>query len=631
MKAMKRAAAVFLLMSASVLSVFSCVMTTASKNADVVQMDDIVILHTNDVHCGIEDNIGYAGLAYYKQEMREITPHVMLVDCGDAIQGAPVGTVSKGEYIIDIMNRLGYEAAIFGNHEFDYNATQLAKLVSKAKFPYLAANIRYTGDDNEEFYYSDESYYDLSTPDKQRDHKFLEGGLLKPYMIKEFGNTKVAFIGVSTPYSVKTSTPKYFMERLNNMEYKYVFGFYTGKANADSPMISSPVNLYQQVQYYVDSARKEGAKYVVALCHLGLEEECEPDRATDLIANTTGIDAVLDGHSHSTVIGIAKNKSGKDVVYAQTGAKLMNIGRLTIKPNGQIRAYLIEDVKARSVSANAFVQSIKKKYEDKLKEEVGNSEVAAMSLTRPDKSRAVRNRETMIGDFCADAYRYVGQADIGLINGGGITGDLPKGVITLNDLLNIHPYGNTLTVVKVKGSVIRNALEYACRSVMKEASDGNGNARGESGGFQQVSGLKFEIDPDVEPNFVADNSGYWKSAGNSDNWRVKNIKVLKWGNEQDGTKSRTGNWNWSDENAWEDLDMNADYEVASHNYLLENVGDGFTMFNGAQIVSSGTVIDNQVLIRYMEEKLNGSITSADYNELMPRRITVLNAVNDIRY
>ena len=143
--------------------------------------------------------------------------------------------------------------------------------------------------------------------------------------------------------------------------------------------------------------------------------------------------------------------------------------------------------------------------------------------------------------------------------------------------------------------------------------------------------MKFEIDPDVEPNSVADNSGYWKSAGNSDNWRVKNIKVLKWGNEQDCTKSRTGNWNWSDENAWEDLDMNADYEVASHNYLLENVGDGFTMFNGAQIVSSGTVIDNQVLIRYMEEKLNGSITSADYNELMPRRITVLNAVNDIRY
>ena len=87
----------------------------AELDEDVAQ--DIIVLYTNDVHCGVDDNIGYAGLALYEKEMLEETPYVTLVDAGDAIQGAPIGTLSSGSYIIDIMNEVGYDFAVPGNHE----------------------------------------------------------------------------------------------------------------------------------------------------------------------------------------------------------------------------------------------------------------------------------------------------------------------------------------------------------------------------------------------------------------------------------------------------------------------------------------------------------------------------------
>ena len=83
------------------------------------QDNDIIVLYTNDVHCGVDDNIGYAGLALYKKQMQQQTPYVILADAGDAIQGAPIGTLSEGGYLVDIMNQVGYDFAIPGNHEFD--------------------------------------------------------------------------------------------------------------------------------------------------------------------------------------------------------------------------------------------------------------------------------------------------------------------------------------------------------------------------------------------------------------------------------------------------------------------------------------------------------------------------------
>ncbi|MBR5157660.1 MAG: S-layer homology domain-containing protein [Clostridia bacterium] len=225
------------------------------------ECEEIAILYTNDVHCGIEDNIGYAGLAAYKKETEALYDYVTLADCGDAVQGDLVGTVSDGEYIVDIMNELDYDFAVLGNHEFDYGMEQLSSLIEKSNAQYLGCNISYTG----------------------KNKNLLEK--VKPYKILEYGDTKVAFIGVTTPESYTKSTPTYFME-----DGEYVYELERGNDGKD---------LYDNVQKYVDECENQGADYIIVLAHLGDAEESSPYTSVELIEATDGIDVVLDGHSHS--------------------------------------------------------------------------------------------------------------------------------------------------------------------------------------------------------------------------------------------------------------------------------------------------------------------------------------------
>lgn len=208
------------------------------------------------------------------------------------------------------MNEVGYDFASFGNHEFDYTLPQLQKLIDKAKYQYLCCNLTYTG----------------------KDGKGLTG--YKAYEIKTYGDIKVAFVGIDTPESFTKSTPTYFQDANGN----FVYSFAEGNKGAD---------LYNKVQETVDAAKKDGATYVVALAHLGVDESSEPWRSTDLIANTTGIDAVLDGHSHSTIaMELVKNKDGKEIPLSSTGTKLVNIGKLTIS-NGVFTTELVSDYAAQ--------------------------------------------------------------------------------------------------------------------------------------------------------------------------------------------------------------------------------------------------------------------------------------------
>ena len=268
---------------------------------------DIVILYTNDAHCGIEDGMGYQGLSAAKRALLAAGNKVLLVDNGDAVQGDTIGTLSKGEYIIDIMNKLGYDVATPGNHEFDYGMDQFNKLVEKADFDYISCNF----------------------VDKDGNP------VLKPYVIKEADGVKIAFVGISTPKTITTSTPTYFQDGNGN----YIYGFMQDDTGE---------KLYAAVQSAVDAARKEGAKYVIAMAHLGIETDCQPWTSSDVIVNTSGIDVVLDGHSHSTIAGdIVKNKEGKDVILTSTGTKLANIGCLTNPTNLE---NTFKSVKGHSIS-----------------------------------------------------------------------------------------------------------------------------------------------------------------------------------------------------------------------------------------------------------------------------------------
>ncbi len=518
-----------------------------------------VILYTNDVHCGIDDAIGYAGLAAYKKAYEKAGYDVLLADCGDAIQGAAVGTISKGEYIVDIMNEVGYSVATIGNHEFDYGMDQFMALKDKAQYDYVCCN------------FTD-----------------LEGNaVLTPYVIKELGGWKIAFVGVDTPETFTKSTPTYFQDGEGN----YIYSFNGGNGGQD---------LFDIVQKYVDQAIGEGAEIVVALSHLGTEFIAD-DKAwtsSDLIANTTGIDAVLDAHSHSTIAGeLVLNKDGEEVLLSSTGTKLEALGSLTITEDADGALVLETELHTEKLfqddDMTTYVEGIKAQYAETLNQVVAHSDVDLIinDPTAVDAEgkpiRIIRTQETNLGDLCADAYRYISGAQIGLVNGGGIRKQIPAGDITYEQIIAVHPFGNMLTVVEATGQQVLDALEMSASKLPAE-----------NGGFLHVSGLTFEINAGIESPVVVDENGEFVEVNGER--RVQNVLV-------DGAP----------------IDPAAIYTVASHNYMLKDGGDGMNMFQGDAILQDEVMLDNQVLINYIADGLAGNV-GEDYAEPYGQgRITIV--------
>ena len=508
---------------------------------------DIIVLFTNDVHCGVADNIGYAGLAAYKEYCESITSHVSLVDCGDAVQGDLIGAVSDGEYIVDIMNELDYELAILGNHEFDYGMEQLTALMEKSEATYLGCNITYTGSGTNA----------VST--------------LKPYKIVEYGSTSVAYIGVTTPQTLTTSTPAHFME---NGEFVYQFN--CGGAEA----------FYDCVQGYVDECEKEGADHIVLLTHLGDTENMAPYSSVDLIQNTTGVDAVLDGHSHSVIpCRPVKDEAGDTVLLSSAGTGLDNIGQLTISANGTLTVGLISELDWVDAETDTFIKNIQAQYEEQMGTVIGSCQ-NTLSCYTSDGIRLVRAREVAVGNLCADAYRAVAGADIGLINGGGVRADLKAGNITYADIISLNPFGNSICMVEATGQEILDALEVAYCNVQADYQK-DGKEWGENGGFLHVSGLKLTVDTTVESPVVFDDVGMVASIG--DTRRVKDVTV----------QTNTGEYL--------PLDPEATYTVASHNYLIKEQGGNHDIFTDNVFLIDEGATDYEVLISYITDHLSGIV------------------------
>lgn len=504
--------------------------------------NDIVILHTDDAHCGVNDNLGYAGVAAYKAEMKKTHNYVALVDCGDAIQGESIGTLSAGAYLVDIMNEVGYDFATFGNHEFDYKLPQLAKLTKQAKYQYLACNFKYIGKGTSDLNY-------------------------KPYEIVTYGDKKVAFIGIVTPESFTKSTPAYFQDESGN----YIYSFSEDETGTA---------LYETVQKTVDEARAAGADYVIAMGHLGNEGITDRWTSKAIIANTTGIDAVLDGHDHIAGVQKVANKDGKQIVLTEPGTKFENLGKLTIKTDGTITAELIspKEFTEKDAGITAYIT----KLTDTFKEYVSKV-VAKSSIALPDKdengNRLVRNHETALGDLCADAFRVMMDADIGIMNGGGIRKPIKAGDITLDNILSVFPWGNLPCKMEVTGQTVLDMLEMGAINYPEE-----------SGGFLSVSGLKYTIMAGVPSSIeLTDKGEFSKVAGK---YRVTNVQVLN---------KKT--------NEYEPLDLNKTYTLGGIDYTILYCGDGFTMFNDSKVLKAGdaSYTDAQMVVDYIENKLGGTI------------------------
>ena len=520
----------------------------AEEDAPLFQQD-VMVLFTSDVHCGIESNFGYAGLAMVRDAYKNAGYHVLLVDNGDSIQGEPVGTMTTGEANIKLMNAVGYDIATMGNHEFDYGMERFFELSKMANFPYVSCN-------------------------------FNKGGELQfaPYVIKEFDGVKIAFVGISTPKTLTSSTPKYFQDENGN----FIYGFFEDETGE---------GLYNAVQKAVDDARAEGATFVVALAHLGNEDECRPFTYADVIANTTGINALLDGHSHDTNHVEMRNKARETVLRQGCGTKMEGIGYLKIAAkNGAMKAGVMmwnnDDFNATQLyqldtDVTKAVAEATETLNAKLAEVVAKTDVELtindpVAKTEEGKPvRIIRNAETNLGDLCADAYRYVSGADIAFVNGGGIRVSIKEGDITLNDILKVHPFGNALCVCEATGQQILDALEFGAKDVP-----------GEFGGFLQVSGLTYEIHTYLPSTVKMDEKRMF--VGVEGEYRVKNVMV-----------------------GGEPLDLEKIYTLASHNYMLQGQGDGYTIFEDNVYTQESVMLDNQVLITYITEGLNG-VVGADY-------------------
>lgn len=541
--------AVFLLTLLFLFNITACDNSLPAAEEDI--SNDIVILFTSDVHGAIDSGWTYSGIDVIRRQLTAKGCKVILVDNGDAIQGEILATMTSGSAIIELMNALGYDIATIGNHEFDYGMDRFLELAEMADFPYISCNFNKMGN-----------------------------LVFEPYIIKDIGGTKIAFVGITTPWTLRSSTPAYFMD--NNGSY--IYGFMQGEDGQ---------NLYDAVQNAVDDARAEGAKYVIAMAHLGNVAEHSPYTYADVLTNTCGIDVLLDGHSHDLDQVKMKNKEGKDVLRSACGTKLEAIGYVRITPDGTITTGLYkwdnEENAVELLGLDSYMNEACRKAKETLAKTI--TEVVATSkvdlLTKdPDTGvRIVRNQETNIGNLCADAYRFLSGADIAFVNAGGIRSDLLKGDITREDILKVHPFGNMLCVCEATGKEILNALEFSAHAWPSE-----------TGGWLCPSGISYEIHTYVESSVEIDETGMF--VGVNGEYRVKNVYV---GDEP--------------------LDLNKTYTVSSHNYMLQKMGDGYTMFSDNEFLQDNVMLDVQVLITYITRHLGGVI-GEEYKEAQGRIIFV---------
>ena len=444
-----------------------CCAGCGTKNKVDVPEKPIVIVFENDVHCAVD---GYAKLVSLREKQREQTPYIATVSCGDFIQGDIIGSLSKGESIVSLMNEVEYDVVTLGNHEFDYGMPQLFKLRDSLEATIVCTNFC----------------------------NYRTGELIfPPYQILHYGEVDIAFMGFTTTTTPTMVAPHTFLDE--NKEIAY--GFYRP-------------TFYENAQKQIDKARSEGADYVVVLSHLGDMDRGEHASSVSLISRTTGIDVVLDGHDHRVMPdSLVYNLEGEPVLLASTGLKFQNIGLLTLSENGKFTSRLVptSDVEA-SEEAQVLVESMKKKALKEGERKVGVNEV----LLSPDDAkgkRLVRNRETNIGNFCSDAFREVLKTDVAMINGGGIRADLPQGNVTYNHLVSVFPFNNTACTATLTGQQLLDALEFSVSSLP-----------GEDGSFMQVSGVKFEVDTSIPSPVLVDEFGVFQHVGQGAR-RVGNLKV----------------------------------------------------------------------------------------------------------
>ena len=503
---------------------------------------DVTILYTNDVHTYIDKQspkLTYAAIADLKQSYQNAGKDVLLVDAGDHVQGTAYGSMDEGASIIKLMNAAGYDVATPGNHEFDYGMDRAKAIMKEADFPYLSCN-----------------WVDLRT------------GLRVLPSVKVFvrGGRRIAFVGVTTPETFTKSTPAYFMDKAQR---KYIYDIQGGEDGK---------KLYDAVQKAIDKA-KLLADVVIGLGHLGVDPSSSPWTSEEVIAHTSGFDAFIDGHSHTVMENKqVQDASGKAVTLTQTGSYFANVGEMTIAADGTITTKLIPTHEGMDAGIAAMQTGWVNTVDDMLGEKIAVGDSDFYVSDPATGKRRIRSAETNLGDFVADGiYTYFNEVeklhcDVAIMNGGGIRADVPAGDWTFKTCKQVSPFGNVACLMSVTGKQIQDALEFAARFA---GEDGK-----ENGGFLQVAGATYEIHTDIPNTVQTDEKNVWIGSATGTP-RVQNVKIY---DKTSGT--------------YVPLDEGKTYALAGMNYTLRNLGDGFAMFDGAELIKDYVSEDYLVMSTY---------------------------------
>ena len=503
---------------------------------------DVTILYTNDVHTYIDKQspkLTYAAIADLKQSYQNAGKDVLLVDAGDHVQGTAYGSMDEGASIIKLMNAAGYDVATPGNHEFDYGMDRAKAIMKEADFPYLSCN-----------------WVDLRTTLR----------VLPSVKVFVRGGRRIAFVGVTTPETFTKSTPAYFMDKAQR---KYIYDIQGGEDGK---------KLYDAVQKAIDKA-KLLADVVIGLGHLGVDPSSSPWTSEEVIAHTSGFDAFIDGHSHTVMENKqVQDASGKAVTLTQTGSYFANVGEMTIAADGTITTKLIPTHEGMDATIAAMQTGWVSTVDDMLGEKIAVGDSDFYVTDPATGKRRIRSAETNLGDFVADGiYTYFNEVeklhcDVAIMNGGGIRADVPAGDWTFKTCKQVSPFGNVACLMSVTGKQIQDALEFAARFA--------GEGGKENGGFLQVAGATYEIHTDIPNTVQTDEKNVWIGSATGTP-RVQNVKIY---DKASGS--------------YLPLDPNKTYALAGMNYTLRNLGDGFAMFDGAELIKDYVSEDYLVMSTY---------------------------------
>ena len=503
---------------------------------------DVTILYTNDVHTYIDKQspkLTYAAIADLKQSYQDAGKDVLLVDAGDHVQGTAYGSMDEGASIIKLMNAAGYDVATPGNHEFDYGMDRAKAIMKEADFPYLSCN-----------------WVDLRTTLR----------VLPSIKVFVRGGRRIAFVGVTTPETFTKSTPAYFMDKAQR---KYIYDIQGGEDGK---------KLYDAVQKAIDKA-KLLADVVIGLGHLGVDPSSSPWTSEEVIAHTSGFDAFIDGHSHTVMENKqVQDASGKAVTLTQTGSYFANVGEMIIAADGTITTKLIPTHEGMDAGIAAMQTGWVNTVDDMLGEKIAVGDSDFYVSDPATGKRRIRSAETNLGDFVADGiYTYFNEVeklhcDLAIMNGGGIRADVPAGDWTFKTCKQVSPFGNVACLMSVTGKQIQDALEFAARFAGAEGK--------ENGGFLHVAGASYEIHADIPNTVQTDEKNVWIGSATGTP-RVQNVKIY---DKASGS--------------YLPLDPGATYALAGMNYTLRNLGDGFAMFDGAELIKDYVSEDYLVMSTY---------------------------------